>query len=260
MKYPSLPDISTLTKFTLPESNWLEYKAAATACMLNKIPATICAMLNSDGGYIVVGVEDDNLQILGLGVKEYDRLALYVDNIYRSGAVLTEEGKTLPLNTLKVFSLTAANSKRVAVIQITPDEDKKYKLKNNEMYYRLSASNFRYTLERRMFTPGEMEAYASKRVAAFQQAADQSQTYAMRLSEDYKALLKKTQDFERKCLELSAKVDETALEAKDLKEEVQRTNDWLKSSIMKSKEIRERELEEESKGTLLTVFSRLLCL
>jgi hypothetical protein len=82
----------------------------------------------------------------------------------------------------------------------------------------------------------------------------------MRLSEDYKALLKKTQDFERKCQELSAKVDETALEAKDLKEEVQRTNDWLKSSIMKSKEIRERELEEESKGTLLTLFSRLLCL
>lgn len=256
MRHPDLPEVSTLTEFPLPESNWLEYKAAASSCMLNKIPATICAMLNSDGGYIVVGVDDNTLSILGMGIKEYDRLALYIDNIYRSGQVLTEDGKTLPLGTLTVYTEMAANTKRLGIIKMEPQADMRYKLKNNEMYYRLSASNFRFTLERQMFTRGELETYATKRAQAFQQTADQHMELSKKLSEDYTNLLKQTKRFEVECQKMSHEMREATSQAKEFREELESTRNWLRNTILKEKEIREKEIYE--KNTRFTLWN-LLC-
>jgi predicted HTH transcriptional regulator len=256
MEFPPLPNVSSLTHFPLPESNWLEFKASPSHCVMNKIPATICAFLNTIGGYIIIGVEDASLAILGVSVSEYDHTALFVDNtIYRGGAVRTMNGGLLPLGAVKCTELTAANNKRLVVITVTPAKETKYKLKNNEMYHRLSASNFRYTTEKQMFSRSEMEFYATKRIAAFQQAADQNAEHASKLSEDYSALLKQSKDFEAKCALLSHEVDEFRTQAKELREEVEATKNWLKNAILTSKQIKEKELEESTTGCM----SRLLC-
>ena len=260
MELPSLPDVSTLTNFPIPECNWLEFKGAPTQCTMNKIPATICAFLNSNGGYIIVGVEDGTLSILGVSVQDYDRMALYVDNIYRSRSVQTIDGKVLPLNTVVVSELVARDGKRLAVIAVRPEKDMKYKLKkHNEMYYRLSASNFRYSLEKEMYTKEEMEYYATKRVVAFQHVADQNSELSKKLTEDYNQLLEYTRKIQTEFRKISHEVEEHRGKAKELEEKVQTTNAWLRKSILAQKEIAEQELKENSKESLLKTLGRLLC-
>ena len=259
MSIPPLPDITTLTHFPIPESNWLEFKVATTPCMLNKLPITICALLNSSGGYIVVGVEDASLSIVGISVIEYDRLALFVDNIFRSGSVLTVDGKILPLETLKCSHEMTINGKRIAIIQVTPVENTKYKLRNNEMYYRLSASNFRYSKEREMFTKQEMEVYAIKRASAFQQIADKKSEFVERLQNDCDTLLTQAKKLEKEKESLRESLERYTSESDYLKKELEKTSKWLEYTILSNKELKEKELDS-SKSGFFDIVGRLFCL
>lgn len=258
MSIPPLPDISTLTHFPIPESNWLEFKVATTPCMLNKLPITICALLNSSGGYIVVGVEDASLLIVGISVIEYDRLALFVDNIFRSGSVLRFDGKILPLETLKCSHEMTSNGKRIAVIKITPEEDTKYKLRNNEMYYRLSASNFRYSMEREMFTKQEMEVYAIKRASAFQQIADQKSELVERLQNDCDSLLSQAKKLEKDKDTLLESLDKYTTESEYLKRELEKASKCLEYTILSNKQLKEKELYS-SKSGFIELLKSLFC-
>jgi predicted HTH transcriptional regulator len=183
------PDLEGCTKFPYPEGIHFEFKSsfpAVDAKTNTKLVETICAFLNTDGGYLIVGIKDDTREFLGVEVnKKLDAFFIRCDNIYHSNNIVHEDGTTISPGTVTAMTVPA-NGKTLCVVKATPEPNQKYRLNSGEMYYRLSASNFRLLATSDMIT---------MRVSEFHTAVFNK---TRQIKEDYQKLVKYTVEVEKK--------------------------------------------------------------
>jgi predicted HTH transcriptional regulator len=160
------PKLDNCTTFPLPEGTNLEFKIGFNSSMSGKIIATICGILNSGGGYLVIGVEDETRRIVGIkNDKSMDYFLLMLDSIYHHHHIKKIDGTPVPLGTVKSGTVQAANDKEVMVITITAEKGEKYSVKDGTVWYRLAASNYKQTTLPTIYTEKELEVIVQKRIA-----------------------------------------------------------------------------------------------
>ncbi len=141
---PSDTELLTIKKFPYPEGKQYEFKNSLF--ISNKIIPTICGFLNTDGGYLIFGVDDTTLEITGLKAttKEVDIFILdNIDKIFHNSVIINKDDFT----TLKPHNLTSKvlwkNNKVIVIVTVSPDEGIQYQVDNGTMYYRANASNLK---------------------------------------------------------------------------------------------------------------------
>ena len=160
------PSLVNLLAFPYPEGTNLEFKIGFTSSNPDKITQTICAILNSGGGYIVIGVRDTTREIVGIKTdKDMDNFLLTLDSIYHCSIIRKKDGTVVGINSIKTGVVKAANDREVLVITLIPEMDEKYSLKNGDVWYRLSASNFKVLNLEKMYNKKELEDIVAKRLA-----------------------------------------------------------------------------------------------
>jgi predicted HTH transcriptional regulator len=181
MSLPALPDFTKLSSTPLPECDWLEYKESKNAIFPQKLRETACAFLNTRGGYIVVGINDER-NIVGIPLNDVDTCLRRVDDIYHEKSVLNEDGTPLPVGVLKAKAIELSSAKYLILYTITPEEGKTYILNDSSKFYRLAASNYRHTLENQFFTAADLQFIIDKRIKS--QRANMT-----KIQQDYHTLL-----------------------------------------------------------------------
>ena len=161
------PKLDNCTTFPLPEGTNLEFKLSFNSSMSEKIIATICGILNSGGGYLVIGVEDETRRIIGIKTdKTMDCFLLMLDSIYHHHHLKKLDGTPVPLGTIKSGTVQAANDKELLVVTITAEPDEKYTVKDGSIWYRLAASNFKQTTLPAIYSEKELDVIVNKKLAA----------------------------------------------------------------------------------------------
>lgn len=143
---PEFPTTLQDGRFPFPEGQQWEFKAGTVDRI--KLYKTICAMLNSTGGYIVIGITDD-LTICGVQyeAKKFDQFALHIDDIWHCSMIVKDSGERIAPNSVRIERKILAE-KSIIVITVKPDTESasktpvNYKLKTGEFWVRLSASNY----------------------------------------------------------------------------------------------------------------------
>jgi predicted HTH transcriptional regulator len=141
------PDLTDKDVFPSLESSTMEFKEGIVSCPTEKIHATVCGFLNNKGGHLVFGVTDTG-QIKGLrgSSKDIDAQLLRLDNMYHLKMITLENGDPIPAGTIQTSAVTVKSGggeKRIIVVTAKPEAEKRYKLRDGSMWYRLSASNYR---------------------------------------------------------------------------------------------------------------------
>jgi len=163
----AFPNLDTSTIFPIPEGTNLEFKIGFTSSMADKITATICGILNSGGGYLVIGVEDETRRIVGIKTdKHFDNFLLMIDSIYHHSHIKYINGTTIPVGTITSGVVNAANSKQLLVITMNPSPGEKYCIKDGTIWYRLSASNYKQTTLPTVYTEKELDSTIQYKVAS----------------------------------------------------------------------------------------------
>jgi predicted HTH transcriptional regulator len=152
------PKLDNCNVFPLPEGTNLEFKIGFNSSMAEKIIATLCGILNSGGGYLVIGVEDETRKIVGIkSNKNMDNFLLMLDSIYHHNHIKKIDGSTIPLDTIKSGIVQAAGGKELLVVTITAESGEKYTVKDGTIWYRLAASNYKQTTMPTIYSEKEME-------------------------------------------------------------------------------------------------------
>lgn len=152
------PKLDNCNVFPLPEGTNLEFKIGFNSSMAEKIIATLCGLLNSGGGYLVIGVEDETRKIVGIkSNKNMDNFLLMLDSIYHHNHIKKIDGSTIPLDTIKSGIVQAAGGKELLVVTITAESGEKYTVKDGTIWYRLAASNYKQTTIPTIYSEKEME-------------------------------------------------------------------------------------------------------
>jgi len=144
---PSFPDdIDTLDTFPVPEGKFFEFKQSIKS--VDKLLATICAFLNSEGGYLIFGIIDNNRKICGLRLtsKQVDDFILaHVDSIFQYQRIVNKDSKEpVKPELIKTDIIKRDDSTFVIVIKvISPIENITFKTYEGDVFYRLNASNMR---------------------------------------------------------------------------------------------------------------------
>lgn len=161
---PELPvdeELMKMSHFPYPEGNYFEFKK--NFCHINKLNLTICAFLNSKGGYLISGIEDTTLKIKGVNatVKDIDNYILSIDNIFHQKFIVKTSGEPIVPENIKTRYIKITEGIYIIIVRITPEKDEKYKLKNGSIFYRVNASNFHISSEK-MFCQSEINFLISK--------------------------------------------------------------------------------------------------
>lgn len=128
--------------FKYTESNWLEFKQSINSCPIEKIIETICGFLNTEGGYIIIGIEDTG-KLIGIKSKnkDIDKFKLSLDNNISNNTIIYQNDEIILEKYLSIDDIINKEKKRFILIKIFPEKDKSYKLMNGTIIYRLNASN-----------------------------------------------------------------------------------------------------------------------
>ncbi len=111
---------------------------------MTKFVSTLCAFLNTGGGYIVFGIDDESHEIVGIcEQKSYDRFLLRIDNIYHNRQILRHDGSALPVGTIQVAFVKAGKGRMICVLTATRDPTYSYHMADGSYWFRLGASNYR---------------------------------------------------------------------------------------------------------------------
>ncbi len=135
--------------FPYPEGKQFEYKNSLF--IVNKVLPTICAFLNSEGGYMIFGIDDETLQITGLKAttKDVDVFILEnIDKMFHQKLIVSQSDFSgiYPRNiTTRVMW---KGPKVIIVVTIIPDEGVSYQLNDGTVYYRANASNLKVRADR----------------------------------------------------------------------------------------------------------------
>jgi hypothetical protein len=145
-------------RFPWPEGQQFEFKETWGACTTSKMHETICAFLNSAGGYLIYGIQDSG-KILGISREEADKVLLRADDIYHTKKIVhIETGKELTpscvrgsimrlcttLHTATGIQKPQPTERFLAILTISSlDHNNTYRMICGDIMIRLSASNFR---------------------------------------------------------------------------------------------------------------------
>jgi predicted HTH transcriptional regulator len=161
------PQITNCTVFPLPEGTNLEFKASFLSCTNEKMLATLCGLLNSGGGHLVIGVADDTREIVGVKTdKTLDKFLLMIDNIYHLRHLKKVDGAPVPVGTIKTQTIVAANNKTLLVVSASAEPGEKYTVKDGTIWYRLAASNYKQTTLPTVYSEEEINAIVDEKLAA----------------------------------------------------------------------------------------------
>jgi len=148
-------EFETLDIFPYYENQQYEFKS--NLCPGDKLVPTVCAFLNSGGGYIVHGIEDTTLKIKGIDKtsKHIDTFLLNIDTIFHMRKIITQSGDTINPSSVTTKIFKQRDNKPIIVITIKPDINIKYQLIDGSIYYRINASNYKISTSR-MYTEAEV--------------------------------------------------------------------------------------------------------
>jgi len=120
----------------------LEFKKSFHINQHYKYRETICAFLNTQGGIIIYGI-DDNCQILGcyLTDKEKDDVLLFVDNLHN--ILKTTAGNNINSESIKVDFEKIAKNLYIVMIKCYKFDDIKSQFINGDSWIRMNASNMK---------------------------------------------------------------------------------------------------------------------
>jgi len=129
-------------KFKYSESNWLEFKESINSCPKVKIIETVCAFLNTGGGYIVIGINDKE-KLVGIKSKpkDIDLFKLSIDNHISSNSIIYQNDEVILEKYLLITDIVNKNKLKFILIKVTPQDNHNYKLMNGSIIHRLNASN-----------------------------------------------------------------------------------------------------------------------
>lgn len=159
---------------TVPfENDYLEYKENMSDGIAKNIHESICAFLNRNGGYVIVGISDDRT-IVGVNMKLYDRFVNNtVDSIYNQALIVKNERDIINPFMIKINIYTNKQNKTLFILDITTDLPKleygyrsEYSLKCGSSFFRLNASNKRLTSSNKLFLFKEVESLKISRIEA----------------------------------------------------------------------------------------------
>ena len=143
------PSLEGLTTFPYPEGMQFEFKKTFTSVnrsikTKDKLYQTICAFLNTQGGYLIYGIDDETREIHGVPTtKELDAFLLKVDNIYHSNILMQEDGSPLVPGTIVATVVpVASQTANLCVVKVIPTKGLSCIFHSGEKYVRLSASNY----------------------------------------------------------------------------------------------------------------------
>jgi hypothetical protein len=143
---PSVTELAGLETFPFPEGHQWEFKE--NVIDNPKLHPLICAFLNGAGGYLILGVRDVDLAIIGVPTtttaKQIDSFLLRCDDIMHCGFVLKEDGKTIAPNAVTATVISLDSTRKIVIVRVEPEPGVRYICKNGDMYIRLSASNHRF--------------------------------------------------------------------------------------------------------------------
>jgi predicted HTH transcriptional regulator len=251
------PKVDNCTTFPLPEGTNLEFKIGFNSSMAEKIIATLCGILNSGGGYLVIGVEDETRRIVGIKTdKSMDNFLLMLDSIYHHHHLKKLDGTPIPLGTIKSGTVQAANNKELLVVTVTSEPGEKYTVKDGSIWYRLAASNFKQTTLPNIYSEKELDVIINKKLAA------QSTILYQQFEIEKKQLNQKYQSerdrLKSKFKDLENDFDRMIKAAKKTDEHFNEFREMLYTNIQLQKAEAEKELALEKKNN--SWFAFICCL
>ena len=129
-------------KFKYSESSWLEFKQSINSCSIDKIMETICAFLNTEGGYIIIGINDQEKMVgIKSKPKEIDKFKLSIDNNIATNTIVYQDDKIISDKYIFITDIINKNKLKFLLLKILPQKGKNYKLMNGTIIHRLNASN-----------------------------------------------------------------------------------------------------------------------
>jgi predicted HTH transcriptional regulator len=157
-KPPFPPDyeLFTSTHFPYPESQIYEFKKSLQHYD-KKILGTICAFLNSQGGYFVFGIDDETLEITGVrnDRKSVDTFLIDIDSIFHLSRIVDTTTMDAVQRENIVLSRIEHPRGTILVIDVSPIIGHRYQLSDGTSYERLNASNLMKKVTR-LYTEEEM--------------------------------------------------------------------------------------------------------
>ncbi len=140
--FPSDDSLCEMTHFPYSESQIYEFKRNIQHYAV-KIMGTICAFLNSQGGYLVFGIDDETLEIIGVrnDQKSIDNFIIDIDRIYHLHRIVETRRMARLLKENIVVRIINHPCGRLVVVDVSPCVDCAYQLSNGSTYIRLNASN-----------------------------------------------------------------------------------------------------------------------
>ena len=204
-----------------------------------KIQETICAFLNTDGGHLIFGIDDSTREIFPICIdKSVDSFILRIDAIIHSKIIVTSDGKNLLPQNIKCSTVKLNKNSGLIFITVTPTPNTKYSTNDGAEWYRLSASNYRFSKGQELFTQQQLKLEVQKRASqltsAFQSENNILQNKISDLKKDYTNILG------------AAKNNEKQL--KIIKKDMECMKSMLHEIILKQKNEAEMRIEQEKKS------------
>ena len=175
----SFPSIDGLAKFPYMENTQFEFKSTVKSATTDQRHLkTLCAFLNRDGGFLVIGVHDDST-ILGISARDCDMfLSQHIDCIVGASLIVTSDIQRIHPDSIKATCIPVLSDKYVLVVKATPFPNITYKLKTGEVYIRVNASNQSFG-EVRYYTQNDVNTIINNMdMKLAQQMLSLKQTYA----------------------------------------------------------------------------------
>jgi predicted HTH transcriptional regulator len=116
-----------------------------------KLLPAICAFLNGNGGWLLIGIRDIDRAMCGIPdtVKDkvIDAFIIRCDNILHQKLIMREDG--LPISPKCIYARPLYNDyRRLIIVRVEPEPNISYRCYDGSRYIRLSASNYKMTQER----------------------------------------------------------------------------------------------------------------
>lgn len=245
---PEIPELTELRYFPYPESSWIELKNAYTSCHYEKIIQTICAFLNTKGGYMIFGVNNDR-EITGVGLKGYDGFALKIDDIYHRNLITQEDGRTIDPKTITINLIKTQGDKNICVIRVRTEKGKTYCIaKDNTVWYRLNASNYKCRTLNVTYTRKEFEKAVKMETKRLKDTVSilvsDTRGYAKLASEIEAKAQEKAEEYEKEKRTMEAKIEKMQKEAEEERRRIEeKGTEEIHRIILKKKEIAEENIE-----------------
>ena len=130
--------------FKYAENDIFEYKENINILTFNKYVETICAFLNTNGGYLIFGIKD-NLDLVGItnNQKDIDKFICMIDQIISNSMILQTRDDIIThlySKNIKVRILINNYNKKFIIIKVENDINTKYQLQTGLICHRLNAS------------------------------------------------------------------------------------------------------------------------